>query len=126
MSFANFVAESMDDQKPRLEQRNRNRDRRDDSDDDIKYDYNIFRGVDKWSVVEFIMGMTIGAYDTLQSAAYDNNCFSRVFSFTQDLIEDTEYFDKGIPKDGWVETWRFWGQMTGTTFRLIGITAKCA
>ena len=111
MSYESFVTEKMESQKPRLEQRNRNRDRRnrDWSDDGPNWDYNIFRGVDRWSIVEFFVGMSVGAYDTLQSAAYDNNCFSRIFSFTQDLIEDTSYFDSGIPDDGWVETWKFWG-----------------
>ena len=65
LTYESYVTEKMDHQKKfHLEQRNRNRNR-DWSDNGPNIDYNIFRGVDRWSMVEFFVGMSVGAYDTL-------------------------------------------------------------
>ena len=38
--------------------------------------FNIFESAGAWARIDFIMGVFIGAYDILQSEAYDYNCYS--------------------------------------------------
>ena len=73
--------------------------------------FNIFRQTGPWARIDFLVGLSIGAYDVLQLEAYDYNCYSLFFHYFMNLTDDSKYFDSGLPDKGLLR-FLFWVDMT--------------
>ena len=74
---------------------------------------------------DFAIGFAVGAYGNLISYAYDNDCFSTFFNYAFGNLTYSQYYDTGIPNDGWLETVFFGLDVLGLVVNTFETTGLC-